>query len=60
MRRMLVVIVAAATLVSVRPAAQHATADADSVINGERKDLEARPTDLVQAGDTITVRQRLL
>ncbi|HEV8396891.1 MAG TPA: polysaccharide biosynthesis/export family protein [Vicinamibacterales bacterium] len=30
------------------------------VVNGERKDLDARPTDLVQAGDTITVRQRLL
>ena len=30
------------------------------VVNGERKDLDARPTDLVQPGDTITVRQRLL
>ena len=30
------------------------------VVNGERKDLDAKPTDLVQPGDTITVRQRLL
>lgn len=30
------------------------------VVNGERKDLDARPTDLVQPGDTIMVRQRLL
>ena len=30
------------------------------VMDGERKDLDAKPTDLVQAGDTITVRQRLL
>jgi polysaccharide export outer membrane protein len=30
------------------------------VVNGERKDFDAKPTDLVQAGDTITVRQRLL
>lgn len=30
------------------------------VVNGERKDLDARPTDLVRPGDTITVRQRLL
>ena len=30
------------------------------VIDGERKDLDAKPTDLVQAGDTITVKQRLL
>ena len=29
------------------------------VVNGERKDLDAKPTDLVQPGDTITVRQRL-
>ena len=30
------------------------------VVNGERKELEAKPTDSVQPGDTITVRQRLL
>ena len=30
------------------------------VVNGERKELDAKPTDGVQAGDTITVRQRLL
>jgi polysaccharide export outer membrane protein len=30
------------------------------VVNGERKDFDAKPTDLVQPGDTITVRQRLL
>jgi polysaccharide export outer membrane protein len=30
------------------------------VVNGERKELDAKPTDLVQAGDTITVKQRLL
>jgi polysaccharide export outer membrane protein len=30
------------------------------VVNGERMDLDAKPTDLVQPGDTITVRQRLL
>jgi len=30
------------------------------VMDGERKDLDAKPTDLVQPGDTITVRQRLL
>src|SRR5688572_4627080 len=30
------------------------------VVNGERKDLDAKPTDLVQPGDTITVRQRLM
>ena len=30
------------------------------VINGERRDLDAKPTDLVQPGDTIMVRQRLL
>ena len=30
------------------------------VVSGERKDLDAKPTDLVQPGDTITVRQRLL
>ena len=30
------------------------------VVGGERKDLDAKPTDLVQPGDTITVRQRLL
>ncbi len=27
---------------------------------GKRKDLDAKPTDIVQPGDTITVRQRLL
>lgn len=30
------------------------------VVNGERKDVDIKPTDVVQAGDTITVRQRLL
>jgi polysaccharide export outer membrane protein len=30
------------------------------VVEGERKDFEAKPTDLVQPGDTIVVRQRLL
>jgi len=30
------------------------------VVNGERKDVDVKPTDVVQAGDTITVRQRLL
>jgi polysaccharide biosynthesis/export protein len=30
------------------------------VVNGERKDFDAKPTDLVQPGDTIAVRQRLL
>jgi polysaccharide export outer membrane protein len=30
------------------------------VVDGERKDFDAKPTDLVQPGDTITVRQRLL
>ena len=30
------------------------------VVNGERKDFDVRPTDLVQPGDTIMVRQRLL
>jgi polysaccharide export outer membrane protein len=30
------------------------------VIGGKRKDFDAKPTDLVQPGDTITVRQRLL
>jgi polysaccharide biosynthesis/export protein len=30
------------------------------VVGGERKDLDAKPTDLVQPGDTITVKQRLL
>jgi len=30
------------------------------VVNGERKDVDVKPTDMVQAGDTITVRQRLL
>jgi polysaccharide export outer membrane protein len=30
------------------------------VVGGERKDFDAKPTDLVQPGDTITVRQRLL
>lgn len=30
------------------------------VIGGKRKEFDAKPTDLVQAGDTITVRQRLL
>jgi polysaccharide export outer membrane protein len=30
------------------------------VVDGERKDFDAKPTDLVQPGDTILVRQRLL
>ncbi len=30
------------------------------VVGGERKDFDAKPTDLVQPGDTITVKQRLL
>jgi polysaccharide export outer membrane protein len=30
------------------------------VVGGERKDFDAKPTDLVQPGDTISVRQRLL
>ena len=30
------------------------------VVDGERKDFDAKPTDLVQPGDTITVRQRLV
>ena len=30
------------------------------LINGKRKDFDAKPTELVQPGDTITVRQRLL
>jgi polysaccharide export outer membrane protein len=30
------------------------------VVNGERRDFDAKPTDLVQPGDTIMVRQRLL
>jgi polysaccharide export outer membrane protein len=30
------------------------------MVNGERKDVDAKPTDLVQPGDTIMVRQRLL
>jgi polysaccharide export outer membrane protein len=30
------------------------------LVGGERKDFDAKPTDVVQPGDTITVRQRLL
>jgi polysaccharide export outer membrane protein len=30
------------------------------VVGGERRDVDAKPTDIVQPGDTITVRQRLL
>jgi polysaccharide export outer membrane protein len=30
------------------------------VVNGKRTDLDAKATDLVLPGDTITVRQRLL
>jgi polysaccharide export outer membrane protein len=30
------------------------------VIDGKRREFDVKPTDLVQAGDTITVRQRLL
>jgi polysaccharide export outer membrane protein len=30
------------------------------LVDGQRKDFDAKPTDLVQPGDTITVRQRLL
>jgi polysaccharide export outer membrane protein len=30
------------------------------VVDGERKDVDVKPTDLVQPGDTIMVRQRLL
>jgi hypothetical protein len=30
------------------------------MMGGERKDFDAKPTDLVQPGDTITVKQRLL
>lgn len=30
------------------------------IINGERKEFGAKPTDIVQPGDTIVVRQRLL
>jgi hypothetical protein len=29
-------------------------------VDGKRKEIEAKPTDTVLAGDTITVRQRLL
>ena len=30
------------------------------VVDGKRKELDVKATDLVQPGDTITVRQRLL
>lgn len=30
------------------------------IVDNKRKEIDARPTDLVQAGDTIVVRQRLL
>ena len=30
------------------------------VVDGKRRELDVKPTDLVQPGDTITVRQRLL
>ena len=30
------------------------------VVDGKRKEIDVKPTDLVQPGDTITVRQRLL
>jgi hypothetical protein len=30
------------------------------VVDGQRKEIDAKQTDIVQPGDTITVRQRLL
>lgn len=32
----------------------------ERIVGGKRKEFDVKPTDLVQAGDTITVRQRLL
>jgi polysaccharide export outer membrane protein len=30
------------------------------IVNNKRKELDAKPTDIVRPGDTIVVRQRLL